>query len=175
MFKNKYLCKINEYFSSLNCLLIDLPTLGVPNIRLASHKRPSRLIRASLHPTFIIFSSPFDVNPELQVQIAPIDLQCSEDLKFKLLVCHILDFYKNYELPSGRFPNLITHTQLVVTPFGTKHRCEQLISKTKYANSWPRSQLSNHHLSDVFLLSTSIFNSDITSFWDCKQRQMPHW
>ena len=49
----------------------------------------SRPIHAALHTTFKIFFLPFDVDYEkilLQMQIELIDLQCSEDLKSKLLV-----------------------------------------------------------------------------------------
>ena len=36
----------------------------------------------------------------LQLQMELIDLQCLEDLKFKFLACHILDFFKNQLLSS---------------------------------------------------------------------------
>ena len=47
------------------------------------------------HPTFKFFSSLFDVNGEvlLQLYIKMIDLQCSGDLKIKFLPWYIFDFY----------------------------------------------------------------------------------
>ena len=70
-------------------------------------------IHDALHPTFKIFSAPFEVNCEeapLKLWIDDIDLQFSEYLEFKFLVCHILDFYKNHMLPSGLIPKLTSHT-----------------------------------------------------------------
>ena len=87
-----------------------------------------------------------------------IDIQCSEDLKSKFLACHILDFNKNHVPLFEWFPNYITHTQQVVSMFRIKFCCEQLFSKMKLAKSMLYLLLSNHHLSDVFLQSTSPFN-----------------
>ena len=118
---------------------------------------PSRTICTALLPTFKIFSSPFDIDREevlLQLQMELIDLQCSEDLKSKFLVFHILELYKDYVHPSGQFPNLITHTQQVVSIFGIQYLCERLFFEMKYALSMLYSQLLNHHLSDVLLLSS---------------------
>ena len=54
-----------------------------------------------------------------------IDLQGLEDFKSNFLAYHILNFYKNHKLSFGRFPKLITHTQLVVRLFATTYRCKQ--------------------------------------------------
>ena len=124
----------------------------------------------ALHPNFKIFL--FDVHCEevpLQLQIELLDLWCSEDLKSKFLACYILNFYKNHMFLSGWILIRITHTQQVVSMFGTTYCCKQLFSKMKHAKSMLHLQLSNHLLSDVFLLSTSSFNPDITcclNFWD---------
>ena len=86
--------------------------------------------------------------------------------KSKFLACHILDFYKNFVFPSEQFPTLShTHTQQVVSIFGTTYCCKQLFFKIKHAKSILHSQLSNHHLLNVILLSNSSFNHNITSFW----------
>ena len=80
----------------------------------------TRPIYAALHPTFKMFSLPFDVDREellLQLEMELIDLQCWEDF----LAYHILDFYKNHELSSGWFP---TYTQLKVSMFGTTDQNE---------------------------------------------------
>ena len=134
-----------------------------------------RPICASLHATLKIFSSPFDVDSEekvpLQLKIKLNDLQCSEDFKF--LACYILNFSKAHMLPSGPFPNFITHIQQVVNMFGITFCSEELFLEMKRTKSMLHLQLSNHHLSDVLLMSTSSFNPEITSsFYDCKQHQM---
>ena len=54
-----------------------------------------------------------------------IDFQFSEDLKFKFLACHILNFYENHILPSGRLAYFITRNQKVVNMFGTTYCCER--------------------------------------------------
>ena len=144
----------------------------IPNLQ------PSRPMNTTLHPTFKIFSSSFDVDCEevpLQLQMELIDLLYSKDLKFKFLAYHILVFYKNHVLLFGWFPNLITPTQQVVSMFYTAYSCEQLFTKIKHAKSMLCSELSNHHLSDVYLLSTSSFNLDIASFCICKQYQVSHY
>ena len=91
--------------------------------------------------------------------------------RFEVPICHILNFYKKHMLSSERLVDLITHTQQVMSLFGIAYCYEQLFFKMKYAKS--TLHLSNHLLSDVFLLSTSSFNSD-TSFCDCKQHPMSH-
>ena len=48
--------------------------------------------------------------------------------------------------------------------FNTTYCCAQLFSKMKHAKIMLRSQLSNHHLSDVLLISSS-FNPDTTSIF----------
>ena len=85
-------------------------------------------------------------------------------MKIKFLDCHILNFNKKYVLPFEQFPELTTHTQQVVSMFGTPYHCEQLFAKMNYA----KCMLNSYHLSDVVLLSNSSFNTDITSFCDCK-------
>ena len=114
--------------------------------------------------TFQIFSSRFDVYPKW------VGTHWSSVFRrFEFQVSyHIFNFYKNSVLLSGRFPNLITYTQHIVSMLDTKHRCEQLFSKIKHARSTLRSQLSNLHLTGVLLPSASSFNPDISSFCDCK-------
>ena len=97
-----------------------------------------------------------------------LNLHWSEDLKSKFLACHILNFYMNLIIPLGWFPNIIIHTQQVMKMFDTAYSYEQLFSKMKHTKCMLHSQLSNHHLSDVLLLSNSSFNPDITYFCDNK-------
>ena len=100
--------------------------------------------------------------------------QCSEDLKINFLASHIFNFSANNILLSGWFHNLITHTQQIVSMFVTTYFYKQLFSKMKQIKSILHSQLPNHHLSNVHLLSTSSFKSDMISFCDCKQHQIYH-
>ena len=120
---------------------------------------PSRPIHAVVHRTFINFSLSFNVDSEKvpSPQIELIDLQYLEDLKSK--------FLSYYILPFGWFPNLITHTQQIVSIYGTVYHCKWLFSKMNHTKSMWCLQLLNLHLSDVLLLSTSLFNPDITSFF----------
>ena len=53
--------------------------------------------------------------------------------------------------------------------FGSSYCCEQLFSKIKYTKSRIRSQLSDRHLNDILLLSTSSTDSDIESLFHGKQ------
>ena len=57
----------------------------------------------------------------LQLLMELFDLQCSEDLKSKLLIYHILKFYKSHIILFERFPKFILYTQQVVTMFGTRY------------------------------------------------------
>ena len=125
--------------------------------------QPSRPIYATLHPTYKIFFSSFNVDCEevpLQLQMGLNDFQCSEDFKF--LACYILNFYKNHIFPFRQFSNLITHTSKLCLTF--TYHCDQLFTKMKHDRSTLHSQLSNHQLSDVLTLSTSSFNPDNTYF-----------
>ena len=135
----------------------------VPNPRPADHIQPSNSICAALHPIFEIFYPPFDVDfEEIQLQI---DRQCPKDLELKFLACHILDFYKNHMLLSGRFLTLFILARQIMSWIDTT---------MKHANCMLHLEQSNHHLSDVLLLKTFSSNLDITSFCNCKQHQMSH-
>ena len=88
---------------------------------------------------FKIFFTLFHVDYEeiqFQLQIELINLQWTKDFKCTFLACYILDFYKNNMLSSGRLPNHITHTQQVVSIFGTTYCSEQLFSKLKHIKSY---------------------------------------
>ena len=124
-----------------------------------------RLICLAQHSTIIIFTLTFVVDFEevpLQMQMECIDLQCSKDWKSEFFACVILDYYNNRMFLSGWFPKLIS--QQIVSMFSTTNCCEQFISKMKNPKSMLYLQLSNHHLSEVVLQSTSSFNPDITFF-----------
>ena len=96
----------------------------IPKLQLTCH---------SYCPTsnFQNFISPFEADFKegpLKLKVVLIDLPCWEDLNSKFVACHILDFFKNHELPSGRYLKFITHTQQVVSMFGTIYCYEQLFS-----------------------------------------------
>ena len=76
----------------------------------------------------------------------------------KFFACHILNFYKNHMFPFEQFPRLINHILLVVSLLGTTYLYEELFFKMKHAKSMLNLQLSNHHLSNVLLLSASSLN-----------------
>ena len=59
------------------------------------------------------------------------------------------------------FPKYIAHVQRIVAMFGGSYCCEQLFSKMKYMKSRLRSLLSDHHLNDILLLSSSSNDPDI--------------
>ena len=61
------------------------------------------------------------------------------------------------------------HLHSAMNMFDTTNHWDQMFSKIKHVKSTLYLQLSTYNLSDVLLLSTSSFNPDITSFWDCKQ------
>ena len=73
------------------------------------------------------------------------------------------DFYKIHLLQSGRFSNLITCIQLVMSMFVTTFSGKLMFSKMLHANSMLHSQLSNHLMSNALLLPSTSFYSDVTS------------
>ena len=112
-----------------------------------------------------IFPYLFDVDYKviaLQLQMKLTDLQHLKDLTSEFLSFPILNFYKNHVLPSGWFPNLITHTQQVVSIFGNCILLWTVILQIDHATSTLHLQLTNPRLSDVPLLSTPLFNPRIT-------------
>ena len=100
-----------------------------------------------------------------------IDLQWSEDMMSRFLTYYILNFYINRVLPSQQFSDFISHTQQGMSMFAATYCWEQLFSKIKHAKSMLHWQLSNHHLSDG-LLSTTSFNTDVRCLYDLLMRHL---
>ena len=119
----------------------------------------------SLKPAFKIFSSSCDDHWRSNVITANGTHWSSVFWRFEVSCFLYLQFYKNHVLPSRLLPNLITHAQQVLSQFGTTYCCEHLFSKMKHAKSILHLQLSNYHLSDVLLLSTSSFNPFFKPFF----------
>ncbi|KAG0713476.1 General transcription factor II-I repeat domain-containing protein 2 [Chionoecetes opilio] len=113
---------------------------------------------------FKLFTSPFDFPVDeapAPLQMELVELQCNDELKAKYHTASPLSFLRDLVLPSNKFPNYIEHVKRIGAIFGSTYCCEQLFSKMKYTKSRIRSQLSDRHLNDILLLSTSSIDPDI--------------
>ena len=120
----------------------------------ASHFAGVRVLAAD----FKLFTAPFDFPVEdapgsLQMEL--VELQCNNEMKSKFRISSPLSFFRDIVLPSNNFKKYIANVQRIVAMFGSTYCCEQLFSKIKYTKSYLRSQLSDRHLNDILLLSTS--------------------
>ncbi|KAG0727511.1 General transcription factor II-I repeat domain-containing protein 2 [Chionoecetes opilio] len=116
-----------------------------------------------LAPGFKLFTSPFDFPVDeapAPLQMELVELQCNDEMKAKYRTASPLSFFRDLVLPSNKFPNYIEHVKRIVAMFGSTYCCEQLFSKIKYTKSRIRSQLSDRHLNDILLLSTSSIDPD---------------
>ncbi|KAG0718983.1 General transcription factor II-I repeat domain-containing protein 2 [Chionoecetes opilio] len=130
-----------------------------------------------LAPGFKLFTSPFDFPVDeapAPLQMELVELQCNDELKAKYRTASPLSFFRDLVLPSNKFPNYIEHVKRIVVMFGSTYCCEQLFLKMKYTKSRIRSQLSDRHLKDILLLSTSPIDPDIESLLHGKQHQPSH-
>ncbi|KAG0712988.1 General transcription factor II-I repeat domain-containing protein 2 [Chionoecetes opilio] len=130
-----------------------------------------------LAPGFKLFTSPFDFPMDeapAPLQMELVELQCNDELKAKYRTVSPLSFFRDLVLPSNKFSNYIEHVKRIVAMFGSTYCCEQLFSKMKYTKSRIRSQLSDRHLNDIPLLSTSSIDPDIESLLHGKQHQASH-
>ncbi|KAG0714799.1 General transcription factor II-I repeat domain-containing protein 2 [Chionoecetes opilio] len=126
---------------------------------------------------FKLFTSPFDFAVDeapAPLQMELVELQCNDELKAKYRTASPLSFFRDLVLPSNKFPNYIEHVKCIVAMFGSTYCCEQLFLKMKYTKSRIRSQLSDRHLNDILLLSTSSIDPDIESLLHGKQHQPSH-
>ncbi|XP_050733317.1 general transcription factor II-I repeat domain-containing protein 2-like [Eriocheir sinensis] len=126
---------------------------------------------------FKLFTSPFDFPVEdapAHLQMELVELQCNDELKAKFRTSSPLSFFRDLILPSRNFPKYIAHVQRIVAMFGSTHCCEELFFKMKYTKPHLRSQLSNRHLNDILLLSTSSIEPDIETLIHGKQHQPSH-
>ncbi|XP_076061513.1 general transcription factor II-I repeat domain-containing protein 2-like [Oratosquilla oratoria] len=126
---------------------------------------------------FKFFTAPFDFPVEdapASLQMELVELQCIDDMKAKFHAFSPLSFFRDIVLPSNNFQKYIAHVQRIVGMFGSTYYCEQLFSKMKYTNAHLRSQLSDRHLNDILLLSTSTIEPDMEILLHGKQHQQSH-
>ena len=117
-----------------------------------------------------LFGTPFNVdvgNVPQSLQMELIELQCNELLKnkFNLDDASLIDFYKKYLFPSGKFPNLVPHAKKMASLFGSTYVCEQNKLRTKVTNA---------HLDDVLLLSSTNLSPNVEVLSCNKQHQTSH-
>ena len=126
---------------------------------------------------FKLFTAPFDFRVDdapAALQIELLELQCNDELKAKFYNSSPLSFFRDIALPSSNFPKYIAHVQRIVAMFGGTYCCEQLFSKMKYTKSRLRSLLSDRHLNDILMLSSSSIEPDIDILLCGKQHQPSH-
>uniref|UniRef100_UPI00358E1D8A general transcription factor II-I repeat domain-containing protein 2-like n=1 Tax=Myxine glutinosa TaxID=7769 RepID=UPI00358E1D8A len=126
---------------------------------------------------FKLFTAPFDFPVEdapASLQMELVELQCNDEMKAKFRTSSPLSFFRDTVLPSNNFQKYIAHVQRIVAMFGSTYCCEQLFSKMKYTKSHLRSQLSDRHLNDILLLSTSTIEPDMEILLHGKQHQQSH-
>ena len=131
----------------------------------------------SLAADFKLVTAPFDFRVDdapANLQMELVELQCSEELKAKFNTSSPLPFFRDLILPSGNFPEYITHVKRIMAMFGSTYCCEQIFSKMKYTKCRLRAQLSNRHLNDVLLLSTCSIEPDIDVLLRGKQVHTSH-
>uniref|UniRef100_A0A8C0GVY3 HAT C-terminal dimerisation domain-containing protein n=1 Tax=Chelonoidis abingdonii TaxID=106734 RepID=A0A8C0GVY3_CHEAB len=84
-----------------------------------------------------------------ELQLEHIDLQCNSTLKEKYNSEKLDEFYAS--LSETKFPNIRKVAQKILVLFGSTYVCEQTFSLLNYNKSRYRSQLTDRHLSLVFL------------------------
>ncbi|XP_076061569.1 general transcription factor II-I repeat domain-containing protein 2-like [Oratosquilla oratoria] len=106
---------------------------------------------------FKLFTASFDFLVEdtpSPLQMELVELQYNDEMKAKFRTSYQLSF-RDIVLPSNNFQKYIAHLQRILAMSGSTFCCEQLFSKMKCTKSHLRSLLSDHHLNDILLLSTS--------------------
>ena len=101
--------------------------------------------------------------------------QCNDELKAKFDNTSPLSFFRDIALPSRNFPKYTVHVQRIVAMLGGTYCYEQLFSKMKYITSLLPSLLSDFHVNDILLLSSSSIEPDIEILLHGKQHQPSHW
>ena len=121
---------------------------------------------------FRVVSAPFTVPVDKlndMIQMEMVELQCDDLLRGKFLAASgPLSFFVDH-FPTSRFPEIAKLARRIIAIFGSTYCCEQLFSKMKYTKNCLRTQLSDQHLNNILILSTSSFQPDITKL--CKDRQ----
>ena len=95
-----------------------------------------------------------------EVQMEPVDLQCSNELKSHFAAVGHADFWRKHILLTKHFPGLVDNAMRTVAAFDSTYCCEQLFSRMK---------LTESKSSDVLLLSVSSVTLDISSLSAQKQ------
>ncbi|XP_076069196.1 general transcription factor II-I repeat domain-containing protein 2-like [Oratosquilla oratoria] len=126
---------------------------------------------------FKLYTAPFDFSVEdapASLQMELVELQCNGEMKAEFRTSSPLSFFRDIVLPSNNFQKYIAHVQRIVAMFGSTFCCEQLFSRMKYTKSHLRSQLSDCHLNDILLLSTSTIEPAVEILLHDKQHQQTH-
>ncbi len=90
-----------------------------------------------------------------------VELQCNDELKAKFDNSSPLSFFRDIALSSRNFPKYTVHVQRIIAMLGGTYCYEQLFSKMKYIPSLLPSLLSDLHVNDILLLSSSSIEPDI--------------
>lgn len=140
----------------------------------------SRFADFHLHANeFKLFATPFDVEVDTASEIFQmelIEMQCDDILrsKFHSEDVSVLDFYRKYIHPSGKYPNLVDHAKKMASLFGSTYLCEQLFSKMKHTKNHLRTRLTDAHLDNVLLLASTSLTPNIEKLSSNKQHQVSH-
>lgn len=140
----------------------------------------SRFADFRLHANeFKLFATPFDVEVDTASEIFQmelIEMQCDDILrsKFHSEDVSVLDFYRKYIHPSGKYPNLVDHAKKMASLFGSTYLCEQLFSKMKHTKNHLRTRLTDAHLDNVLLLASTSLTPNIEKLSSNKQHQVSH-
>ena len=98
-----------------------------------------------------------------------IEPQCSNELKAKFYSKHVslLDFYKKY-LESKQYTNLVKRVKKMASTV-SQHLCLlTIISSIKLTKTKLRVQLSDAHLQNVMLFSSSNLSPELQKLWNKK-------
>jgi hypothetical protein len=127
---------------------------------------------------FALFTNPFVVDVDTlpdELQLEVIDLQNNSLLKARSATMNPLEFLRTQVAPSSQFPMYTKSMQRIAAMFGSTYRCEQLFSSMKNTKSKLRTRLTDSHLNDILLLTSSSLQPDIASLSSQKrQHQRSH-
>ncbi|XP_076034518.1 general transcription factor II-I repeat domain-containing protein 2-like [Oratosquilla oratoria] len=132
-----------------------------------------RVLAADLKLFTALIDFPVEDAPA-SLQMELVELRRNDEMKAKFRTSSPLSFFRDIVLPSNKIQKFIAHVQRIVAMFGRTYCCEQLFSKMKYTKSHLRSQLSDRHLNDILLLSTSTIEPDMEILLHGKQHQQSH-
>ena len=78
---------------------------------------------------FKLVTAPFDFEAPVSLQMELVELQSSDELRGKFRTSSPLPFFRDVIIPTGGYPNYISHVQRIAAMFGSTYCCEQLFSK----------------------------------------------